>query len=441
MISPARRAATETVLAVERRKRDLASALEHARRPLADPRDRALATEIAHGVFRWRGAIDYVLARHVHAGLDALAPAVLAALRTAAYQLVWLDRLPAHAVVNDAVELARALGQPHATGLVNAVVRRLPRSLGEAALPAAGSPAFWTATCSLPEWLARRWRARLGDRRAAVWAEFALHPPRPVLRVNTWRVTREDAIATLADEGVIARVSASSPTALVIEAGEVGESRLLREGLAGIQDEASQLVAAVAGAQRGERVLDVCAAPGGKTLALWASAGADARLVAADRRPARVLLLRQALAHAGAHAIAVVEADAAEGVPFRPIFDCVLADVPCSGLGTIRRDPDIKWMRHETDLARMGATGLRILERAAGAVRPGGRVVFATCTTEPEENDEVVAAFLAGHPEFALERPGAPSLAPFLDGLVVRTAPDLHGLDGFFAAVLRRGTV
>ncbi len=438
MIAPARRAATEAVLAVERRKRDLATALDRARRPLEDPRDRALATEIAHGVFRWRGAIDFLLARQLRTGLESLAPAVLAALRTAAYQLVWLDRLPAHAVVNDAVELARALGQPHATGLVNAVARRLPRSLEAAALPGPGEPGFWTATCSLPGWLASRWRARLGDRRAAAWAEFALRPPRPVLRVNTWRLTRDEAVSALAAEGITARALPSSPTALAIDSGDVGGSRLLVEGLAGVQDEGSQLVAAFAGVGPGERVLDVCAAPGGKTLALWAAAGSDAVMVAADRRPARVALLRATLRHAGADRVGVVEADAAAGVPLLPIFDCVLADVPCSGLGTIRRDPDIKWTRREADLARLAETGRQIADRAADAVRPGGRLVFATCTTEPEENDEVVEAFLASHPDFALERPGQGDLAPFLDGAFLRTAPDVHGLDGFFAAVLRK---
>ena len=206
-----------------------------------------------------------------------------------------------------------------------------------------------------------------------------------------------------------------------------------------MQDEASQLVAAVANAGAGDRVLDACAAPGGKTVALAAAAGRDGFVVAGDVRPRRIDLLR-----ADARAVRCASRSASCGwtpplLPFGPVFDLVLLDAPCSGLGTIRRDPEIRWRRTEADLPVLAARQRAMLERAARAVKPGGRLVFATCSSEPEENEDVVAAFLGGHPAFAVEDPREPPgpLAA-LAGLFtpegfLRTWPHAHGLEAFFA--------
>jgi 16S rRNA (cytosine967-C5)-methyltransferase len=210
-----------------------------------------------------------------------------------------------------------------------------------------------------------------------------------------------------------------------------------------IQDEASQLVAHLAGAQPGEYVLDACASPGGKTMILACDAGGTARIVAADVRPARIDLLRRTLDRTRTRA-AIVQIDLRHPAPFEPVFDCVLVDAPCSGLGTLRRDPDIKWRREEADLPALASVQQQLLSNAAGAVREGGRLVYATCSSEPDENDAVVTAFLAARPEFGgAERaeldslPGWPVLSPLLDESGwLRTLPFRDGLEAFFAAVL-----
>jgi 16S rRNA (cytosine967-C5)-methyltransferase len=210
-----------------------------------------------------------------------------------------------------------------------------------------------------------------------------------------------------------------------------------------VQDEASQLVALAAGAKPGERVLDACASPGGKTLAMAAGMEDRGSIVAGDVRGRRVDLLRETVSRGGARSVRVARFDAA-ALPFRDEFDLVLLDAPCSGLGTIRRDPEIRWRRVAEDLPVLAATQRRLLERAAACVRPGGRLVYATCSSEPEENELVVQDFLAAHPDFssepvALDRlatlPSHPLVSP---AGYLRTRPDLHGLEAFFAARLRR---
>jgi 16S rRNA (cytosine967-C5)-methyltransferase len=208
-----------------------------------------------------------------------------------------------------------------------------------------------------------------------------------------------------------------------------------------VQDEASQIVGELAAAWPARRRLDVCAAPGGKTLALWA-AGGDGQVVAGDRRPRRVRLLRETLARAGAGGIPIVQHDAAGPLPYRDVFDLVLVDAPCSGLGTLRREPDLKWRRVEAELATMAAVQTRMLAHAARVVASGGVLFYATCSSEPDENDAVADAFLAAHPAF--EPAGPPPAAPAgVGGLLgedgrLHTSPVTHGLEAFFAAAFRR---
>jgi 16S rRNA (cytosine967-C5)-methyltransferase len=264
------------------------------------------------------------------------------------------------------------------------------------------------------------------------------------LRANTIRMDRVALAERLADEGVITVPTRFAPDGLVVTGGNPLHSRLASEGAFLVQDEASQLVALAVGARPGERVLDVCAAPGGKTVALSAAVGHRGLVVAGDVRGRRVALLCQTLSRSGAERVRVARFDATAPLPFEPRFDAVLLDAPCSGLGTIRRDPEIRWRRTVEDLAVLAATQRTMLERSAAAVAPGGRLVYATCSSEPDENEEVVAAFLADHREFGLERPGAGGPgADILDQVVapsgfLRTWPHQHGLEAFFAAVLRR---
>jgi 16S rRNA (cytosine967-C5)-methyltransferase len=258
--------------------------------------------------------------------------------------------------------------------------------------------------------------------------------------VNTLRGRREQLAAALAAEGIETEPTRYAPDGLVVTDGNP-----LATPAAGtffVQDEASQLVPLTVGARPGEHILDLCASPGGKTLALATEMGGTGLLVACDVRARRVRLLAQTIRSGGAARVRVIHVPATGALPFAPRFDRVIVDAPCSGLGTIRRDPDIRWRRHERDLAIFARDQLTLLERAATVVRPGGRLVYATCSSEPEENDEVVDGFLARHDEFApfdLRGHVASAIVPLLDERgQLRTLPFAHGLEAFFAAALVR---
>jgi 16S rRNA (cytosine967-C5)-methyltransferase len=233
-----------------------------------------------------------------------------------------------------------------------------------------------------------------------------------------------------------------APDALIVREGHPLRGAGSERGSFVVQDEASQLVALLAGDDPGRRVLDACASPGGKTTAIAAVMGTGDRLIACDVRDRRIDLLRRTVATSGAQNVRIVQADLLQPLPFSAAFDCVVVDAPCSGLGTLRRDPDIRWRRREEDLAVLAEAQRRMLRHAAAAVAPAGRLVYATCSSEPEENEEVAGAFLRSTPGF--EAADARHVAPRLPAAVVdakghlRTRPDVHGLEAFFGAVFRR---
>ena len=445
MIAPARIAAYEVLRAVGSGRSDLAGALARARATLPDERDRALAGEIATGTLRWQGAFDAIVTAFANRAAARLDPEVLDILRLTMFQLLHLDRIPASAAVNDAVQLARKAGKKSATGLVNAVLRRVSRERRALPLPPrpeSPAPDAWREYLSIslshPRWLVDRWVDRHGVEAAEAWARFDNAPARLTLRAVTWRTTRERLAESLAAHGVETEPARFAPDGLVVRSGNPLLTPLAREGVFLVQDEASQLVGVFAGAQPGDRVLDTCASPGGKTTQLAAAVGSGL-VVASDVRGRRVDLLISTLAATGAPRVQVVRADAAAGLPFSARFDLVLLDAPCSGLGTLRRDPDIRWRRTAEGLPALADAQLEMLGEAATALRPGGRLVYSTCSSEPEENDEVVARFLAAHPDFA-PAPAAthpPQVQGFLDARGhFRTLPFRDHLEAFFAAML-----
>jgi 16S rRNA (cytosine967-C5)-methyltransferase len=437
-----RTAAARVLDRVEGGRSTLPAALDREREGLADERDRGLLVELTFGVERWRGALDAVIQRAAGRPVLELDPVVRAVLRLGVYQLLHLDRVPAHAVVHEAVETTRALGKPRAAGLVNAVLRSVQRGEGRGVLPppvgetapVEGQQRYLSTTLSHPAWLVDRWLTRYGFRATEAWCQF--NNAAPTLTVRALSAGDPSAIlAAVAEAEPAATIPTSLPHALVLPAGAWGRlPAALRDHLT---VQGAQLVAHVVGARPGLRCLDLCAAPGGKTTLLARSMAGEGTLVAADRRPGRVRLLKTSLTRANV-AASIVALDATEPLPFGPIFDRVLVDAPCSGLGTLRRDPDIKWTRQAADLARLAATQRQMLGRAADVVRPGGSLIYATCSSEPEENDEVVAAFLSLDPRFAL----APLPAgPYVDRTgYLRTLPFRDQLDAFFAAVLVRST-
>jgi 16S rRNA (cytosine967-C5)-methyltransferase len=453
MIAPARRAAYEVMRAVSTRRSDLPDALAATRDPLPDERDRALVTTLVTGTLRWRNRLDWLLRPALSRDLTRLDPEVLDILRLGLFQLLFLSRVPASAVVDDQVNLTRLVGKSSAAGMVNAVLRRLSRTRDDQPLPsmpAAGDAAPRSAwldalsiTGSHPRWLVERWIDRLGAEAAAAWVAFDNTEPALTLRANTLRISREALARELHQAGVETVPLRFAPDGLQVTSGNPLRAEIGSRGLFVVQDEASQIVPLMAGTAVRHAVLDACASPGGKTLVLAPKVPPGGLLVAGDRRPGRIALVRRRLAEAGAAAVRVVALDLEAGAPFGAAFDLVMVDAPCTGLGTIRRDVDIRWRRlpdHVPEAARLQS---RMLKEAAALVAPGGRLLYATCSSEPEENGEVVADFLASHPGFSpADRAGLVESGvaePLLDqdGYLV-TRPDLHGLEMFFAAALDR---
>ena len=456
MIGPARTAAYHALRAIAGERSDLPSALARGREHLVDERDRALAAEIVTGTLRWQRNLDCLIEHFANRRIAKIDPDVLHVLRLSLYQLLRLDRVPAPAVVDDAVDLVRQARKPSAAGFVNAVLRTALRQRHRLPLPPrpdtshdAGSDraatlAYLGVTCSHPAWLVARWFERHGFDACERWVRFNNETPRLTLRVNTLRSRRDQVATALRAVGVETTPTYLAPDGLIVTAGNPLRTpdRGPFVGSFVVQDEASQLVSLVVAARPGERVLDLCASPGGKTVAMAADARDTGVLVACDVRAPRVRLLRDTVQTSGATCIRVVHVATFGPLPFAQVFDRVLVDAPCSGLGTIRRDPDIRWRRGERDLARFAHDQRVLLERAAALVQPRGRLVYATCSSEPDENEAVVDAFLSAHNEFELvdlHGNASPRLVPVLDERgMMRTLPFAHGLEAFFAAALAR---
>jgi 16S rRNA (cytosine967-C5)-methyltransferase len=449
MIAPARLAAYDALLAVSTGVADLSSAVASARSTLVDERDRALVTDITTGVQRLRGLLDHVIGLLSKRPIDRLDPQVVEILRLSAYQLLRHRRVPASAVVDDAVNLTRRVGKRSATGFVNALLRSVSRQRDRLPIPPRPESFddrtavldYLSITLSHPRWLAARWYDRLGFEDAETWLTFNNTPAPLTVRANPLQLKGDNLAQRLAPGGVVLRPARFAPDGFIVETGRLGAAASV-DGLFVIQDEASQLVALLAGRRPGVVVLDACASPGGKTAALAAAMRNEGMLVACDVRSRRVELLRRTVRATGAANVRLVQADLRVALPFTCRFDCVLVDVPCSGLGVLRRDPDIRWRRHEPDLTSLSLTQRQMLDHAANAVAPGGRLIYATCSSEPEENEGVVDAFLGNHPEFVTV--DARDASDALPRTVVdrrghlRTMPHVHGLDAFFGAVFRR---
>ena len=449
MTAPARTAAYHALRAVTSGRADLPTALHVSRQQLSDERDRSLAAEIVTGALRWQRSLDHLIEHFAQRRLAKLDVEVVTILRLSLYQILHLDRVPASAIVDDAVTLTRAARKPSASGFVNAVLRSTLRQRHQLPLPARpldiadreAALAYLGITHSHPAWLVARWLDRYGFDAVERWVQFNNATPPLTLRVNRLRVTREEAMAALAADRVETEPARYAPDGLVVSGGN--PLRRPADGTVFVQDEASQLVSLVVDAQPQSRVLDLCASPGGKTIAMAADMGSTGRIVATDVRSRRLALLRETIGSSGATNVAVVRVATTGSLPFAAHFDRVLVDAPCSGLGTVRRDPDIRWRRREEELAGLARDQIALLMRASQVVRDGGgRLIYATCSSEPEENDGVVDAFLDARNDFTrldLRHHGHRLLAPFIDERgQFRTSPATHGLEAFFAAALIR---
>ena len=441
-VSPARAATFEILVKVERDQSYASELLHSARLAKLSSSDHGLATELVLGVLRWRSLLDQQLLAESAQGLKRLDLEVLTALRLGVYQLQFLSRVPARAVIFESVELVKAARKRSAASFVNAILRKTERKNVEDALlgiQRCANPSQLAATSAHPDWLVERWVERYGFASARRICAHDQTVPTTAIRIDDNQSEKE-----LIDAGVQLLPGMLLSSARRLNSGDVTKARAYRESRISTQDEASQLVAMMAG--EGERILDCCAAPGSKT-SLLARRNPRATVFASELHPHRARLLRRLVHLPNVH---VVAADARQ-LPFASGFDRILADIPCSGTGTLARNPEIKWRLRLADLADLRSRQIASLKSALDQLAVGGRLVYSTCSLEREENEAVVEAAMEGRAEFTLVDCRGEleqlwrsaelcwnNLESLLAGPYLRTIPGEHPCDGFFVALIER---
>jgi 16S rRNA (cytosine967-C5)-methyltransferase len=416
--------------------------------------DAALATEITMGVLRWRRLLDFLLERALKKSVERLDLPVALALRMGAYQLRFLEKVPARAAVNESVELVKTARKTSAASLVNAVLHKLTpeaKSPAENHLPPNLSPAERLGILhSHPTWMVQRWLTQLGETRTIALLEENNRAPRLSCALHN-ASRRDEILRGLEAAGMRVEPGQLLKTAFSVSGGSPVRTEAFRAGLMSIQDEASQAIPLLLDVHTRDRVLDLCAAPGGKTPALIRAAGTKGFIVATDRHAHRLRAMQMQFKRLGLADAQLVELDAAQPLPFRVDFDRILVDAPCSGTGTLARHPEIRWRLRPEQLAESREQQSRMLRMALANLARGGRLVYSTCSIEPEENEDVIAEVLKNTP--TARRVGTseatrtldPHLSPRADSSTLftedgyfRTSPSEHHTDGFFAALLER---
>jgi len=416
--------------------------------PNLDPRDRALVTELVYGVLRWQGRLDWIIDQQATIKPDKIALPVRVILRLATYQLLFLDRIPAAAAVNEAVKLAKTSQPQHVVRFVNGLLRAISRQskiLQEAKLEG-NSEHRLSILYSYPAWLVQRWLATLGYEETEAFCAAGNQIPPTSIRVNTLKTTVEALAGSLRDLGFSVEPGNLAPGALHLRSIRTDISSLVqyRSGEFQVQDEASQLIAHLVQPQPGEHVLDACAGFGVKSTHLGQLMENQGKITALDNQGWKLTRLVENAKRLQISSIEPVEMDVLELKPFseQRCFDRILLDAPCTGLGVLRRNPDIKWKVRPKDFHRLHLVQRQMLSRLAPLLKPDGVLVYATCTVSSEENEATLQGFLSDHPDYHLES-ARPYLPPGCGGAVNRvgalqTWPHKHGVDGFFAARLRR---
>lgn len=464
--SSARPVALRILLATERAgamtDHGLDRAITQAR---LDARERALAVELVYGSLRHRGMLDWRLEKVSDRRIARLPVVVQMILRLGAYQILNLSKIPPSAAVNESVRLvksySRQLGRDWG-GFVNAVLRSLTRKAAPPWPDTNHDPVTALAVrYSCPVWLAQRWVDRVGVEQAAAWCRASVERPPLTLRVNTLRASREALLDVLAQIHCAAHATDVSPSGVRIEQNQLVQNLpFFHEGGFYVEDEAAQLVSFLLDPQPGERILDACAAPGGKATHIAALMKNEGEIVAMERDPERMKLITDNCARLGISIITPLLSDAmdvtlsrgndrqpraghaANRAAFDRPFDRILVDAPCSGLGVIRRHLEGKWYKQVDHLKKHQETQRRLLDTASRLLRPSGLLVYSTCSTEPEENEQVIDHFCRTHQEFQRESV-ASVLPPAGLSLITPqgdffTAGNVHSMDGFYAARLRK---
>lgn len=448
-VSPARAAAFDILLRVDRESAYASELLHSPVHAHLSTTDHALTTELVMGVLRWRSRLDAEITTASSQPLSKLDIEILIALRLALYQFRWLDRIPQRAALHESVELVKHARKRSAAPFVNAALRKLSASpRPNNPIDETTSPEALARALAHPQWLVERWAHAYGLSTARKIGQHNQSIPVTAIRPRTSTAEQQ-----LMQEGITLIPGALLASARRVQSGDITKTQAFRSGQIVIQDEASQLIAALVGQNalhEKSSILDCCAAPGGKTLAI-ADHNPEANITAVELHPHRARLLQRLLhAHSSSARIQILTADS-QHLPFSQQFDRVLADVPCSGTGTLARNPEIKWRLTPKDLVELPHRQLAILRKALAQVAPRGRLIYSTCSMEKEENENVVAQALSENKSFRLldcrtelnrlKDSGEltwPELTSLTSGLYLRTIPGVHPCDGFFAAVFER---
>ncbi len=441
-VSPARWAAYQVLSKVEKDKAYTSILLPLYEEGLK-AEDRALCHELTLGVIRNKLFLDKLIENFTAKKLDKLDLPVLLALRLGIYQLRFMSKIPARAAINESVELVKQEKLVSAAGFVNAILRRAAKETGfDPTEKLTDKLEKLSVAASHPRWLIEKWEAEFGFEETAKLAAANNEIPQTSFRLRR----NEDAavLKELAEAGVEFSGSRLAANCYVVKRSNKLLYEFAEQGKMILQDEASQLAGNLAALKPGESFFDVCAAPGNKTTQIIGAALAPGNspdtfsYAAGDLHPHRIRTLRENLAKANLKNVNVFQYDAAEALPFgRETFDCVLVDAPCSGTGTIRRNPEIRWSLRPADFNELAVKQKKILSNAAELVKKGGRLIYSTCSLEEEENERVVENFLEDHPEFSIA--GIDTAGELVTGEgYLRTFPHRHNTDGFFAVVLNK---
>lgn len=406
---------------------------EYIKRDGLDRRDAALASQLTYGVLQNRMLLDHWITAFLNCRFSDLQPIVADILRLAVYQLKFTDKIPPSAAVNEAVSQCRKHANVRAAGMVNAVLRNMLRAPGRLTLPQELSARY-----SHPEALVSLLRDNIGEERLEAFLKADNLAPKTCVQVNTLRTDTQTAEKTLEDEGFSVTRHPWLPECLLISGGSIEQSGLFANGAVYVQDAAAKLAAICSGVKAGDSVLDCCSAPGGKSFAAAIEMENKGKIVSCDLHSHKIGLIEKGAARLGLTVITARQADASVFCPaFENAFDVVIADVPCSGLGVIRKKPDIRY-KDLAPLEKLPALQQKILDAQAQHVKPGGCLLYSTCTVLRRENEAVAEQFLKTHPDFSAEL--LPLPAQFGSRSSVTLLPCDGDTDGFFIAKFRRNT-
>jgi 16S rRNA (cytosine967-C5)-methyltransferase len=413
-------------------------------------RDRSLFNALTHGVLRWRGRLDYIISHFSNTPFKKIEPPVLNILRLGLFQIIYLDRIPESAAVNTSVELSKQAGFSRAAGFVNALLRKAALNFSTVRLPDFETDplGFLSADQSLPNWLARRWLNRFGQKELMRLCDAINSIPPLTLRTNTLKTKRRQLIVAL--EQAVERIE---PTPFALDGVNlfnphqpISDFGAFKDGRFQVQDEAAQLVSLLLDPQPGESVLDACAGLGGKTGHIAQLMHNSGRLIAMDKDESKLQKLDHEMQRLGVSIVQrrCFDLDSPMELNQHALFDRILLDAPCSGLGVMRRNPDIKWNSTEESLERHALKQKRLLDHLTALVKPGGVLVYSVCSIEPEENEAVVNVFLKNHPEFVIDthRGKLPEkvASAFGSEIWIKTLPLMKNMDGFFMVRLKKIT-